>query len=204
MRRAASAKKINFRDAFVFLAVVCAMLLTSCQTTSTQTQTQAEPVYKFTVMLYPEPIEVAGWQIDPAQDANPEGAALNIVSFMQHGDVDRWLASWAAAERPTLTREQRDELTRKWQPLKDGRIAMRGRVVAGGDIVVELAVQNAQKVEHKVKLPLLHEDGQWRLTSRDDGSEYVQWETSTNKIVASADPLGFKSYLNRLKYASSH
>jgi hypothetical protein len=92
----------------------------------------------------------------------------------------------------------------KWQPLKNGRVSVRGRVVAGGDMVVELSVQDTQKQEHKVQLPLLEQDGQWFLTSRDDNSEYLQWENSTNKILASADPLGFKSYLNRLKYASSN
>src|ERR1700730_6942248 len=79
----------------------CAGLLSSC---ATAPQSSApEGVFKFSVMRYKEPVWVSGWVIDPAQSANPEGAALNITTAMQKGDVDAWLASWEASERPAQT-----------------------------------------------------------------------------------------------------
>jgi hypothetical protein len=85
MRSSASANKISFREAVVILGVVCACLLTSCQTI-TSPQAEAEPVYKFTVLLYPEPVEVSSWVVDPAQAANPEGEALSGLDWCRNGN----------------------------------------------------------------------------------------------------------------------
>ena len=201
MKTFISAKKNASRVALLVLLAASATLLTSCE--STPTAAEGDGVFKFTVMRYPEPVEVAAWKPNPSQSDNPEGAALNIATFMEQGDVDHWLASWDAAERPTLTPEERNSLVQKWLALKGGRVSMIGRVVGGADVVVELSVLDAQQTPHKIQLPLKHDEGQWWLTSLDAGSEYLQWETSTNKILSSADPTAFRAYLNSVNLASA-
>jgi hypothetical protein len=80
---------------------------------------------------------------------------------------------------------------------------MLGRVVAGADVVIELSVLDAQQKEQKIQLPLKRAEGQWWLTNLEPNSEYLNWESSTNKIVSHADPLAFKSYLQKVKAGPS-
>ncbi len=189
---------VTSRVTILVLAMAGAALLTSC---STAPMTESEAVFKFSVLRYKEPVEVVSWAVDPAQSASPEGAALNIVTVMQHGDLGQWLASWAADERPNPNQAERDSLLQKWQSLKDGRIMMLGRVVADSDIVVEITVMNPQQKPEVLKLPLKHEHDRWWLTAMDANSEFLNWETSTNKIVVMADTRNLKTYLAQMKLA---
>jgi hypothetical protein len=142
---------------------------------------------------------VSGWVVDPAQSANPEGAALNITTAMQKGDVDLWLASWEASERPNPAKEEREELLRKWRPLKNGRVSILVRVVAGADLVIELWVLNPQQKETKLQLPLKRSNGQWWLTAMDPNSEFLNWENSTNKIETQMETGNLKMYLKTVQ-----
>jgi len=177
--------------------VVCVGLLSSCATAPEGPA--SEGVFKFSVLQYKEPVEVKGWVIDPAQSANPEGAALNITTAMQKGNVDFWLASWDNTERPTLSKGDRDALLEKWRPLKDGQVSVLGRVVAGADLVVELSVLNPQLATTKLQLPLKHMEGQWWLTTMDPTSEFLNWQNSSNKIVALAETASLKTYLKKIQ-----
>ncbi len=181
------------------LALTCAGFLWSCATQPPSGP--GEAVFKFSVMRYTEPVEVKDWALDPAQSANPEGAALNITKAMQQGDVGQWLASWDATDRPNPSPAERDNLLHQWQSLKDGRVVMLGRVVAGAELVMELSVQGPQQKEEKLKLPLKRSNGQWWLTSMDAGSEFLNWENSPNKIVAHVDNRNFINYLESVKHA---
>jgi starvation-inducible outer membrane lipoprotein len=198
MKRFATVMGVTSRVTILALALVGAALLTSC---STAPVTQSEAVFKFSVLRYKEPVEVVNWSVDPTQSANPEGAALNIVTGMQHGDLGLWLASWATDERPNPNQAERDSLVQKWQSLKNGRITMLGRVVAGSAVVVELSVMNSQQKTEVLKLPLKRENGQWWLTAMDANSEFLNWENSANKIVVMADTRNLKTYLTQIKLA---
>src|SRR4029077_2983243 len=94
------------------LTLACAGFLWSCATTSPVAS--GEGVFKFSVLRYKEPVEVKDWALDPAQSANPEGAALNITTAMQQGDLNDWLASWETYERPNPSAVERDSLLQKW------------------------------------------------------------------------------------------
>ena len=177
-------------------AMFCACLLSSCATPPPVSA--ADAVFRFSVLRYKEPVAVTAWKIDPAQSANPEGAALNITTAMQQGKVDAWLASWDASERPNLSQTDRETLLQKWQSLKNGRISVLGRVVADADVVIELSVLTPPSPAEKIQLPLKRAQGQWWLTSLDPHSEFLNWENSTNKIVTKTDTLMFKSYLNTI------
>ena len=159
--------------------------------------------FRFTVMLYKEPVEVTSWRIDPAQAANPEGAAFNIISAMQHGDVEQWEGDWELSERPKITPEYREALLKKWQTLKGGRVMALGRVVADADIIIELSVRTPQQTEEKVQLPLKRAEGQWWLTALDPKSEFLNWETSNNKIVAYHESFALRSYLKSVNKSAS-
>jgi hypothetical protein len=197
MKRFFSADKVAARLGLVLTAAVCAGLLSSCATAPESSGSAG--VFKFSVLQYKEPVEVKGWVIDPAQSANPEGAALNITTMMQKGDVDSWLASWDNAERPTLTKEDRDALLEKWRPLKDGQVSVLGRVVAGADLVIELSVANPEQKSTKLQLPLKHSNDQWWLTAMDPTSEFLNWQNSTNTIVAQMEAINLKTYLKKVQ-----
>jgi len=184
-------------SAMLLALAACGGLLSSCATAPEGSSGDA--VFKFSVMRYKEPVWVSGWVIDPAQSANPEGAALNITTAMQKGDVDLWLASWDASERPNPTKDEREELLRKWRPLKNGRVSILGRVVAGADLVIELWVLNPQQKDTKLQLPLKRSNGQWWLTAMDPNSEFLNWENSTNKIETQMEPGNLKAYLKTVQ-----
>jgi hypothetical protein len=187
-------KKSVRRIAVLAAVAACGALLTSC--TTTPQASEAQGVFKFTVYRYTEPVEIPGWVVDRAQSSNPEGAALNIVTTMQRGDVDGWLSDWDNSERPAPSANERQDMAHNWQPLKDGQVHILGHVVAGQDMVVELTVLNAQKQAQRVQLPLKYEEHQWWLTAMDPNSEYMKWEDSPNKIVAPANPVALQIYLN--------
>jgi hypothetical protein len=183
----------------LLLALAGAAMLTSCVTPPA---TESEAVFRFSVMRYREPVEVTGWKLDPTLAVNPEGAALNIITAMQHGDLGQWLASWDTDERPNPNQAERDSLLEQWQSLKGKRVMILGHVVAGSDVVEELSVVDSQKQGKELKLPLKHTNGQWWLTSLDTNSEYMNWETSTNKMLDRVDTHNIKTYLNQVKLAS--
>jgi hypothetical protein len=201
MKRMAMTEGITPRLTILTLALALAGagFLWSCATQPPASP--GEAVFKFSVLRYAEPVEVKDWALDPMQSANPEGAALNITTAMQKGDVGTWLASWDASDRPNPNQAERDRLLQQWQPLKDGRVVMLGRVVAGADLVMELSVQGPQQKEEKLKLPLKRSNGQWWLTSMEVGSEFLNWENSSNKIVAHVDNRNFINYLESVKHA---
>jgi hypothetical protein len=188
----------SFRFATWAMGLAATIFLTGC---ATPPATPQQAVYKFQVLRYPQAVEVKHWSVDPAQSANPEGAALNITAAMQQGDVNQWLADWDSADRPTLNAAAREKLVAQWQSLKNGRVLMLGRVVAGSDLVLELSVQSAQRPAQELKLPLKHENGQWWLTSMDTNSEFMNWEYSTNKIMTKMDTRGLEMYLAQFKEA---
>jgi len=198
MKRIEVLNKIIPRVPALLIALTaCAGLLSSCATAPEKSSEDA--AFKFSVLQYKEPVEVKGWVIDPAQSANPEGTALNITTMMQKGDVDAWLASWDNAERPTLTKQDRDALLEKWRPLKDGQVSMLGRVVAGADLVIELSVVNPEQKSTKLQLPLKHMNDQWWLTAMDPTSEFLNWQNSTNTIVAQMETTNLKTYLKKVQ-----
>ena len=191
-------RNVNARLGALLLALAaCAAWLSSCATGPESSG--GAGVFKFSVLRYQEPVWVTGWVVDPAQSANPEGSALNITTAMQKGDVDFWLASWDAAERPALSPEAREELLKKWRPLKNGRVSVLGRVVANADLVIELWVLDPQQKETKLQLPLKHMNGQWWLTTMDPTSEFLNWENSSNKIVEQMETTNLKNYLQTVQ-----
>jgi len=183
------------------LAVAGAAWLTSCSTAPPTGGGNA--VFKFTVLRYKEPVPVSGWVFDPAQSANPEGAALNITICMQQGDVDKWLASWDDSERPSAGPAERAAWLRKWQPLKDGRVSLVGRVVAGAEVVIELSVLTVDQKRGRIQLPLKHAGDQWLQTAMDTNSEFLNWETSPNKILSESSTSALSGYLASVKAAQA-
>ena len=172
-------RNVNARLGALLLALAaCAAWLSSCATGPESSG--GAGVFKFSVLRYQEPVWVTGWVVDPAQSANPEGSALNITTAMQKGDVDFWLASWDAAERPA-------------------RVSVLGRVVANADLVIELWVLDPQQKETKLQLPLKHMNGQWWLTTMDPTSEFLNWENSSNKIVEQMETTNLKTYLQTVQ-----
>ncbi len=168
---------------FVLALAGCVGLVSCATAPETQTGDQA---FRFTVMLYKEPVEVASWRIDPAQAANPEGAAFNIIAAMQRGDVEQWRGDWELSERPKITPEYRRNLAQKMgNPQGRARVLALGRVVADAEIIIELSVRTPQQTEEKVQLPLKRAEGQWWALAMDPKKcEFLNWETSNNKIVA--------------------
>jgi hypothetical protein len=158
-----------------------------------------EGVFKFSVLLYRQPVLVDGWKFDPTQSDNPEGAALNLIALMREGNVDRWLASWESAERPKLSKEERAALLQKWQPLKDGQVYLLGRVVAETKIIIEASVVNPGQPDLILKFPLDRSNDQWWMTQMDPGSEYLNWENSPNKTVEKMRTDILKRYLEHEK-----
>ena len=200
MKQIVIANKVITRVGVLFLSVAaCAALLSSCATAPQGPD--GNGIYRFSVLYYKEPVGIKSWVVDPAQSANPEGAALNIITAMQRGDVDMWLASWYASERPTLSQDDRVALLEKWRSLKGGQISDLGRVVAGADLVIELSVLGPEQKTIKLQLPLRHSQDQWWLTSIDPASEFMNWETSTNTIVAQMETINVKRYLRTIQGA---
>jgi hypothetical protein len=175
-----------------------ALLLSSCATTSS-TETADTAVFKFTVLRYTERVQVPGWTIDPLQSANPEGAALNIISEMQRGQVDLWLSSWDNTDRPHLTPAERTALLAKWQPLKGAHLEMLGRVVADSELIIEISATDAAQNVTKVQIPLKHSQDQWYMTRMDPNCDFLNWEKAANKIMTQADPKAIRFYLNAMQ-----
>ncbi|HEX3800681.1 MAG TPA: hypothetical protein VH413_18450 [Verrucomicrobiae bacterium] len=180
------------------LGLAATAFLTGC---ATAPKTYEQAVFKFSVLRYDHPVEVAHWTVDPSQSGNPEGEALNIATAMQHGNFNQWLACWDDAERPKLTGTDRDKLMASWQSLKDGYFKMLGRVVAGSDLIVEISVENPGQKASVLKLPLKHENDQWWLTAMDANSEFLNWEFSPNRTVEKIDTRGIRMYLSQFKEA---
>lgn len=155
-------------------------------------------VFPINVLLYRQPVEVAAWKPDPARADNSEGAALNVVTAMQRGDIDAWLNCWAADERPQLTSEERQRLLDEWAPLKSGRIRIVGRVVAATDMIEQVSVQGGQK-DQTLQIPLKHHQGHWLLTKLDPDDEYLHWQDSPKKVVEQLDPAALRKYLSGAK-----
>jgi hypothetical protein len=176
-----------------------ATLLSSCATTSPTETSEAAPVFKFTVLRYTERVPVPGWTIDPLQSSNPEGAALNIISEMQRGQVDQWLASWDNSDRPHLTSVEQTALLAKWLPLKASHLEMLGRVVADSELIIEISATDAAQTVTKVQIPLKHSQDQWYMTRMDPNCEFLNWERAANKIVVQADPKAIRFYLNAMQ-----
>ncbi len=176
-------------------AVACAGLLTGCATTDTASSSTG--VFKFTVFHYKEPVEINSWSYRACCNDGPEGAALNVASLITHGDVDQWLARWNASERPTLSAEDRAALSQKWASLKDGKLAVINRIVSGTTTVLEITVLTADQKLQKLQVPLSHSGGEWQLTSVDPASDFLNWESSDNKIVTDCDSKAMSTYLNQ-------
>jgi len=136
---------------------------------------------------------------NPALASDPEGAALNITSAMKQGDVETWLAYWDATDRAAAGALDRQTLIQQWHSLDGCRVAVIGRIIAEADVIVELSVLNPQRSPEKLQIPLKHSNGRWWLTSLEPSSEYLNWETSTNKIVGYIDSDGLQA---RLKFAA--
>jgi len=200
-------KQLSFRPALAIRVLSLGVTLAACTgLLSCATAPETPPgdlAFHFTVMLYKEPVEVTAWRTDPAQSANPEGAALNIITAMQRGDVEQWQGDWDESERPKITKEYREALLKKWTSLKDGRVMIVGRVVADADIVIELSVRSPQLTQEKVQIPLKRAESQWWLTAMDSKSGFLNWESSNNKIMAHHDTYALRAYLNGLKNGAS-
>jgi len=154
-------------------AALCAIFMSSCATN--------QGSYKFTVLLYDNPVYVPHWKFDDTHSDTPEGAALNIITDMQHGDMNHWLASWDPADRPNLSSDQQSSLLHEWQSLKDERLYMVGRIVADNNVIVELSVKGNSQATFK--FPLRKANDKWWLFSMDSGTECLNWENSPNKII---------------------
>jgi hypothetical protein len=186
---------INFT---VQAVVACATLglFTSCVTNDTAVTDSSsyttDAFSRFWVLLYKPAIKVAPWTPAPERATDPDGAALNIVAAMQCSDVEAWLANWNASERPKLSATEQAALVQHWQALQGSNIEIRGRVVAGLIVVVELSLVTAEGGKERVQIPLQKSENRWWLTSLEPNSEYLKWESSPNKKVQYIDPDGFK------------
>ena len=166
-------------------------LLTSCSTESNT----AERSFRFRVLCYRPPVETRAWVPSLAATSDPDGAALDIVDAMAKGDLTEWLSYWQASDRPAPGPEQQQAILRHWQTLYHDRVNIIGRVVAGPDIVVELALINARQEEQRIQIPLRKQDDRWWMIQMDPASEFLHWEESTNKIVDYIDPAAFQKHL---------
>jgi hypothetical protein len=165
MKKFQTGEIISLRPASLALALLLgggAGFLCSCATDSkpaaqagpaAESQTAPDQgLFKFSVLLYREPVLVDGWKFDAAQSVNAEGAALNTIATMREGDVDRWLAAWEPAQRPSLSKEERAALLQQWQTLKDGQVYLLGRVVADTKIIIEASVTSPGRPDQILKL----------------------------------------------------
>ncbi|MDB6108483.1 MAG: hypothetical protein JWR69_233 [Pedosphaera sp.] len=166
------------------VGIVCVSLLSSCATSPTASQS----AFRFRVLRYQPPVQGASWPANPAMADDPEGTALKIAAAMQHANVEQWLSSWEVSDRPNLSAQNRASLLAQWQPLKGRSFTVLGRVVAGADVIVELAVVGSQCPQAILQLPLKRSKGRWWLDALEPSSEYLHWETSPNKIVDYIDP----------------
>lgn len=212
MKKFQTGEIISLRPASLALALLLgggAGFLCSCATDSkpaaqagpaAESQTAPDQgLFKFSVLLYREPVLVDGWKFDAAQSVNAEGAALNTIATMREGDVDRWLAAWEPAQRPSLSKEERAALLQQWQTLKDGQVYLLGRVVADTKIIIEASVTSPGRPDQILKFPLNHSGDQWWMTQMDPGSEFMNWENSPNKKVEKMRTEILKRYLEHLK-----
>ncbi|HWF19678.1 MAG TPA: hypothetical protein VG754_10440 [Verrucomicrobiae bacterium] len=181
---------------FLLLLGISALLLSSCAAPQGGVGSGATSVavYRINVMRFTSPVEVVYWPFDMSNSAHSEGAALNIVTAMQRGDVDGWLNCWAPDERPHPDAAERQKLLEKWAALKDGHINVLGRVVAGVDLIEEISVQEPSQRE-LLQFPLKNEGGKWWLINMDPDSEYMRWESSPSKLVERVDSMAFRHYL---------
>jgi hypothetical protein len=174
-------------------------LLTSCATNDTATPSNSsdatDSFSRFWVLLYKPAIKVSPWAPAPEHASDPDGAALNIVTAMQRSDVKGWLANWIASERPNLSPPDQEALVQRWHALRGSNIEIRGRVVAGLMVVVELSLVTPEGGKERVQIPLQKSENRWWLTSLEPNSEYLNWESSPNKKVQYIDPDGFKKRL---------
>lgn len=167
-------------------------LLTSC---STAPKTGAGNAgFKFWVLRYKPPVDASSWTPDEAFSADPEGAALNIAAAMKLGNVEQWLSNWEKAERPQLTPAQQQALQQQWGSLRGAHIKVLGRVVAEANVIVELSAGDTPGTE-RIQIPLKRENDRWWLTKMDSSSEYLRWESSSNKLVDYLDPAAFQLHM---------
>lgn len=184
--------------AAIFWTALAGILLCSCATSPTSS---VERPYRFTVLRYEKPVNASSWNPDPTFAADPEGAALNITSAMRQGDIETWLAYWDAPERGAASATDRQALAQQWQSLQGCSVSVLGRVIAEADVIVELLVMGPQQSPGKLQIPLKHSNGRWWLTSLEPTSEYLNWESSPNKIIAYIDPGSLQRRLNATQSA---
>jgi hypothetical protein len=185
----------NRFSTLAFAAAVSAGMLTGCATTDTASSSPG--VFKFTVFHYKDAVDINTWTYNTTRNERPEGAAINVATLITHGDVDTWLGRWNPTERPNLSPEDRAALAEKWASLKDGRLAVVNRVVSGVNTVVELTVTTKDQQQQKLQVPLSYANGEWELTSVDPTSEFLNWESSNNKIVVDVDAQPMSAYLSQ-------
>jgi hypothetical protein len=180
-------------------AVFLAAVLCSCSTAPSP-----RPVFLFHVLLYRPPVEVTKWEADPSLVADPEGAALNAMKAMQRGDFDAWLSNWQPSERPAATAEERRAFVSQGQSLRGVGVELLGRVVADADVVVEFSFSGPKAPPGNFQIPLQRADGRWWFTAIDPASDYMHWETSTNKIVEYVDPNAFGQHMDAVRSPTSN
>jgi hypothetical protein len=171
---------------------------------SCSTSPAPEPVFRFHVLLYRPPVEVSKWEADPSLAADPEGAALNAMKAMQRGDFDAWLSNWQPSERPAATAAERQAFRQQGQSLRGVGVNLLGRVVADAQVVVEFSFSGPKAPPGNFQIPLQRADGRWWFTAIDPASEYMHWETATNKIVEYMDPNAFGKHMDAARGSPSN
>jgi hypothetical protein len=178
---------ITHRSIFLVVAFVCGSLLGRPDTFG-----EEMGVYRFWVLQYRPPVQPGSWVADPALAADPEGAALNILDAMQRGDVEKWLSYWDPSERPRLSRQQRQGLKQEWQFLRNCRTEVLGRIVAGAAIIVELSLISPDERREKLQIPMVKSKGRWGQIHMEANSEFLHWESSTNRLMEYLEPEAFR------------
>ncbi len=183
------------------LSIIIVALLTSCATTSAPPD---QVTYRFRGQCYRSPVQASPWTPSPALSGEPEGAALNIATAMQAGDLNQWLASWDASERPQLSPAQQQALLRQWQPLRGCTFQIVDRVIADANVIVELSALDARNQTHLLQFPLTKANDRWWLFNLPPESEFLHWQSSPNKIVEYLDPDAFERRLKGLAPAAQN
>jgi hypothetical protein len=189
---------------WLVLGVSCILMLTSCGTSEQggvgqQSPSASKPVYDVNILLYTQPVEATGWKPDTRQSVNSEGASLNIVVFMQRGDVDGWLNCWAPDSRPHVDDAGRQKLLEEWAPLKGGRVFVLGHVVAGVDLIEQIEVQETSGKTESLQLPIGQQDERWWLKKMDANTDYMHWKTAAHKKVDHLNPEPLRHYVQDTK-----
>jgi hypothetical protein len=156
-------------------------------------------IYRFWVLRYQPPVQPGPWVADPALAADPEGAALNILDAMQRGDMEKWLSYWDPSERPKPSRKQRQALQQHWQAFRGCRAEVLGRIVEGAAVIVELSLISPDEQRKKLQIPMVKSKGRWGQIHMDAKSEFLHWESSTNKLMETLDPDAFRKRIEAVQ-----